>query len=107
MSKKKRLDGITKLSKEEAKNRDAQAQYWMNQRKIERVAEGAARHGWQRWPSVITYNLIVQGLTERDEQGRLNFIIEGDGRYVLVVEEEEMHLVRKIETFRVSTAESG
>lgn len=30
----------------EAAERDARAQYWMNQRKIERVAEAAARSGW-------------------------------------------------------------
>lgn len=35
-----------KLSTEEKRERDARATYWMNQRKIERVAEAAARHGW-------------------------------------------------------------
>ncbi len=41
-----RIDGVGRLSQKEKDERDARAQRWMNQRKIERVAEAAERTGW-------------------------------------------------------------
>jgi hypothetical protein len=43
MKKIKRLDGIVRLTPAEIAERDARAQHWMNQRKIERVWEGCVR----------------------------------------------------------------
>lgn len=39
----RRVDGLCGLTAEQKAERDARMYYWMNQRKIERVAEGALR----------------------------------------------------------------
>lgn len=51
------------LTAAEKAERDARAQHWMNQRKIERVAEGAARHGW--------FSISAENLRKAHEEGNL------------------------------------
>lgn len=69
--KSKRVDGLGKLTKAEKDERDARAQYWMNQRKIERVAEAAARHGWTTIRAADLEDLMEDGTSYVDEDEAL------------------------------------
>lgn len=77
----KRLDGVVRLTKKEKLERDARAQYWMNQRKIERVAEGAAKHGWHTMTGELVDRLVREGSTRLDDDGELIVIIKDSGTY--------------------------
>ena len=50
------------LSKAEKDERDARAQRWMNNRKIERVAQAAERHGWYTFPTDTMVDLQLTDL---------------------------------------------
>lgn len=90
-----------RLTKAEKNERDARATRWMNNRKIERVAEGAFRHGWTKMSAEYLTALIDAGLTDLDEAGELIAIVPDDGRYRIYhsVNEGKAVIVRKIETF--------
>lgn len=106
-SKKKRIDGIGKLTAEEKRERDARATYWMNQRKIERIAEGAARHGWHRatkeW--VEEFDPVNADI---DEDGELILTVVDDGRYRVHGYDEQAndYLLRKVESFKQEPADA-
>jgi hypothetical protein len=73
---KKRIDGLHKLTAEQKAERDARAQYWMNQRKIVRVAEVSARSGWGVFTAELVESLI---------EDEASYISEEDGELVLVL----------------------
>jgi hypothetical protein len=99
----KRVDGVGRLTKAQKLERDARAQYWMNQRKIERVAEGAFRHGWAAMAGGLIDQLIRDGSSRLDDDGELVVIIKDsgsntDGEYRLYSYnfEQDTYAVRKI-----------
>lgn len=103
----KRVDGVGRLTKKEKLERDARAQYWMNQRKIERVAEGAFRSGWSTMAGDLVDILIREGDTRLDEDGELVVILKNsgsgiDGEYRLHSYnfEQDTYTVRKILTYK-------
>jgi hypothetical protein len=77
MPKGKKQDG-PRLSKEEKKERDARAQYWMNQRKIERVFEGAQKSGWFQFSGELVDKLVQAG-DSKLESNELVLIVTGPG----------------------------
>ena len=91
-----------RLTKAEKAERDARATRWMNNRKIERVAEGAFRHGWGRMSAKDVTERINAGLVDLDDAGELVIIVPSDGRYRVYesVNSGKEFIVRKIETFR-------
>lgn len=90
MSRRKYSPGyVPARNAQEAAERDARAQYWMNQRKIERVADAAARHGWYMMDEESYASYVDAGYVVGDYLG-----IPGDGIYRV----EGEHL-RKIESF--------
>lgn len=96
----KRLDGIGPLTKAQKNERDARATYWMNQRKIERVAQAAARSGWLRMPEDKFWEYDTAGLV--DHTGTVvMLVVPQDGLYR--VHEHlfltGMVLLRKVESF--------
>jgi len=101
MAKPKRLDGITHLTAEQKAERDARAQYWMNQRKIERVAEAAYKHGWFVFNADQVEDMIADGWSTLDDQGNMILVIDGDGEYRLTEyhHEQDSYLVRKVKTY--------
>ena len=98
MAKAKRLDGITHLTAKEKAERDARAQYWMNQRKIERVAEAAARSGWYTLRGQDIEDYMDDGSSLLDAEGNLIIVIPNDGYYRIEKHnfETDDYLVRKI-----------
>ena len=63
------------LTAEEKAERDARAMYWMQQRKIEAVAEAAWRHGWDVMSGGLVNWAIDAGISELDDTGELVIII--------------------------------
>lgn len=96
------MDGIGRLTKAEKLERDARAQYWMNQRKIERVAEGAYRGGWNYMTGELVEELIKGGNSKLDDDNELVLIIEGNGEYRLYAYnfEQDTYTARKILTYK-------
>lgn len=58
----KRMDGITHLTPEEKAERDARAQKWMNNRKIERVWEGCQRARYRAEALALSEATIGDGM---------------------------------------------
>jgi len=78
------------LSKAEKDERDARMMYWLQQRKIERVAEAAERSGWYTFP---TDTMVDLQLTELG-----TYVFDYDGstyRYEGTNENDEV-IARKI-----------
>lgn len=97
MGKPKRIDGVGYLTKEQKAERDARAQYWMNQRKIERVAEGAARHGWYSFAGEWVDELIDDGTSRVDDDGELVIVThEGEYRVEGYRPENDTYVLRKL-----------
>jgi len=79
----KRLDGIGKLTPAQKAERDARAQYWMNQRKIERVAEAAERSGYFQVTADEFYLIFMAGQAWDGDDG-WSYLQVKDGVYRLV-----------------------
>ena len=71
------------LTAAEKRERDARATYWMNQRKIERVAEAAARSGWHSVSAEGMMRAIAEGAAADDETGQC-YISTEDASYRVV-----------------------
>lgn len=50
----------SQYTKSEKDERDAKMTYWLNQRRIERVAEAAARHGWYRFSAELMVGVLLR-----------------------------------------------
>lgn len=94
----KRLDGVGPLSKEQKRERDARAQKWMNNRKIERVAEAAERAHRYEFPVEYVEALInVDNSYRFDDDGFMILITDaGEYRVYGLGENRAMYFVRKI-----------
>lgn len=55
----KRMDGIVKLTPLEIAERDARAQHWMNQRKIERVWQACVRARYRKDHLLLSYEDLM------------------------------------------------
>lgn len=98
MAGRKRLDGVGKLTKAQKDERDARATYWMNQRKIERVAEAAARSGYRHMSMELVDKYEKAGLVDVDE-AVITVPTEGRYRIVHALSNPPRFLVRKVESF--------
>lgn len=100
MARQKRKDE-PKLSAAEKRERDARAQHWMNQRKIERVADAAARSGWHTMTEQFVDEWLNHHGYSTDGDGELVFDIPDVGRYRIYGYDPPRHvyIVRKIESF--------
>ena len=73
----RRLDGITRLTPQQIKERDDKMFRWLNRMRMARVYEAAQRAGWFYWSG----EQFAAGARALDYGDRIEAVIEGSGRF--------------------------